>query len=69
MKRILILMFLFLFIINNGYSGGIVKAKYAGEFIATGVGARALAMGGSFVALSDDVTAAYWNPAGQEEIH
>lgn len=29
-----------------------------------GVGARALAMGGAFVAVADDGTAAYWNPAG-----
>lgn len=29
-----------------------------------GVGARATGMGGAFVALADDATAAYWNPAG-----
>jgi hypothetical protein len=29
-----------------------------------GVGARALAMGGAFVAVADDATAACWNPAG-----
>ena len=28
------------------------------------VGARALAMGGAFVGLADDVSATYWNPAG-----
>ena len=39
-------------------------AKYAGEFMATGVGGRALAMGGAFVAVANDVTTAYWNPAG-----
>lgn len=38
--------------------------KYAGEFLRLGVGARALALGGGFVALSDDASAAYWNPAG-----
>ncbi|HUI10770.1 MAG TPA: PorV/PorQ family protein [Bacteroidota bacterium] len=41
-----------------------VVAKYAGEFIALGVGARALGMGGAFAALASDVTAGYWNPAG-----
>ena len=41
-----------------------VIAKYAGEFISLGVGARALAMGGAFVALANDVTSGYWNPAG-----
>ena len=39
-------------------------AKYAGEFIAIGVGGRALALGGAYSALANDVTAAYWNPAG-----
>lgn len=39
-------------------------AKFAGEFLSTGVGARPLGMGGAFVALADDGTAGYWNPAG-----
>lgn len=39
-------------------------AKYAGEFMYVGAGARALGMGGAFVAISDDGTAGYWNPAG-----
>jgi len=38
--------------------------KYAGEFLSLGVGARPLGMGGSFVAIADDATATYWNPAG-----
>ena len=38
--------------------------KYAGEFLRLGVGARALGMGGSYVALANDASAAYWNPAG-----
>jgi len=38
--------------------------KYAAEFLKVGAGARALGMGGAFVALADDVTATYWNPAG-----
>lgn len=38
--------------------------KYAGEFLKLGVGARALGMGGAFVAIADDASAAYWNPAG-----
>ncbi len=39
-------------------------AKYAGEFISIGVGARALSMGGAYVALGGDATSGYWNPAG-----
>ena len=46
-----------------------VVAKYAGEFIALGVGARALGMGGAFAALANDVTAGYWNPAGLSRIN
>lgn len=38
--------------------------KYAGEFMYIGAGARALAMGSAFAAVSNDITAAYWNPAG-----
>ncbi|MEK9136891.1 MAG: UPF0164 family protein, partial [Bacteroidota bacterium] len=44
-------------------------AKYAGEFISLGVGGRALGMGGAFVALANDVTAGYWNPAGLSHIY
>ncbi|MCB2204907.1 PorV/PorQ family protein [bacterium] len=39
-------------------------AKYAGDFMATGFGSRGLAMGGAHVAAVDDITSAYWNPAG-----
>ena len=40
------------------------RVKYGAEFLASGVGARALGMGGAFVAHADDVTAGYWNVAG-----
>ena len=36
---------------------------YAGEFLALGAGGRGLALGGAYVALVDDATAGYWNPA------
>ena len=38
--------------------------KYAGEFLKLPVGARAIGMGSAFVAVTDDATAPYWNPAG-----
>jgi hypothetical protein len=34
------------------------------QFLKIGVGARATAMGSSFVAVADDPSAVYWNPAG-----
>ena len=34
------------------------------EFLKIGVGSRATAMGETFIAVSNDVTALYWNPAG-----
>ena len=36
----------------------------AAPFLKIGVGARAIALGGNFTALANDVTALYWNPAG-----
>lgn len=38
--------------------------KYAAEFLKLGVGARALGLGGAFVAMADDASTVYWNPAG-----
>jgi len=39
-------------------------AKYAGESFTLGAGARPLALGGAFVALADDASGIYYNPAG-----
>jgi hypothetical protein len=41
-----------------------IAPKYSNEFLKIGIGARALAMGGTQVSAVRDVTAAYWNPAG-----
>lgn len=40
----------------------------AAQFLKIGVGARAQALGGAFVAMKNDVTNLYWNPAGIAEI-
>jgi hypothetical protein len=42
---------------------GFVNAKYAGEFLSTGVGGRSAALGGAGTGFSNDVTAGYFNPA------
>ena len=44
------------------------EGAHAAEFLSHGVGARALGMGGAFVAISDDATATYWNPAGLTKV-
>lgn len=38
--------------------------KLAGEFMAPGGGARALGLGGAFVAVAADASTVFWNPAG-----
>ncbi|MBI3195798.1 MAG: PorV/PorQ family protein [Ignavibacteriae bacterium] len=52
------------FSLSNCFAG----AKYVGEFIAIGVGGRALGLGGAYVALANDATSAYWNPAGLSKL-
>ncbi len=46
-----------------------VISKYAGEFMAIGVGARALGMGGAYVAVANDITSGYYNPAGLAKLN
>ncbi len=43
-------------------------AKYGADFLAGGVGARALGMGGAFISVADDVYAGFWNPAGLPDV-
>ncbi|MEO0468340.1 MAG: hypothetical protein AAF206_01870 [Bacteroidota bacterium] len=38
--------------------------KYSNEFLRIGIGARAFGMGNAQIAVANDVTAGYWNPAG-----
>ena len=37
---------------------------FDGQFLKIPIGARATAMGGAFVAVADDASSVYWNPAG-----
>ncbi len=51
----------------------LVVMMFAGGVFANGlslnsIGTRAMAMGGAFVGLSDDLTAIYWNPAGLTQV-
>ncbi len=49
-----------LFPILGGQRAGISTA----QFLKIGVGGRAAALGESFIAIADDASALYWNPAG-----
>jgi len=68
MKKSLLLILLFfaadnyaqLFPTLGGQRAGISTA----QFLKIGIGARATAMGDAFVAVADDPSALYWNPAG-----
>jgi len=40
----------------------------AAQFLKIGAGARAIALGGAFAALADDINAIYWNPSGLARI-
>jgi hypothetical protein len=60
MRRLAIVFWLALLIFPAESHG----QKYAGEFMALGGGARAMGMGGAFIAVANDATATFWNPAG-----
>jgi hypothetical protein len=42
--------------------------KYSNEFLSIGIGGRAHGMSGAQVAVVNDITSAYWNPAGLASI-
>lgn len=58
--KVKLLFVLFIGMVLSGYA----QNKYSNEFLSLGIGARGLAMANSMCAISDDVTSAYWNPAG-----
>lgn len=65
MKRLIILFALLASFTYTLFAAEVTKrGTTAASFLQMGVGARALGMGGAFVAISDDIHALYWNPAG-----
>ncbi len=48
--------------------GSAQNGGQVGQFLDYGVGGRAMAMGGAYYAISDDASAAYWNPAGLAQL-
>jgi len=65
MKKVIVLSLALIVVIS-----ALAFADGVGAFSAfkSGIGARALAMGGAFVAVADDSTAACWNPAGLAQV-
>ncbi|MHB1688403.1 MAG: PorV/PorQ family protein [Ignavibacteriaceae bacterium] len=66
-NKILFIIFSALLLIPN-MNAQTVWGKYAGEFLAIGIGGRPLGMGGAYVAVANDVTAGYYNPAALARI-
>ena len=64
MPKKLVLLLSIVFISITSIDAQTVFGKYAGEFMAIGIGGRPMGMGGAFVAVANDVTAGYYNPAG-----
>jgi hypothetical protein len=64
MRVIKFVFFITLCLLLNSSAYAQVVRKYSNEFLAIGVGARALGMSNATVAITDDVTSGYWNPAG-----
>ena len=64
MKRVIVLSLALLMVVS-----AVALADGAFSAFKSGVGARALAMGGAFVAVADDTTAVYWNPAGLAQLN
>jgi len=61
-RKILLLVFAGLASATSLYAAGV--GTTAAQFLKIGVGARAVAMGGAFSAVADNIDAIYWNPAG-----
>jgi len=58
-------------LVATTYAGSFSKDKAGttgAQFLKIGCGARAIAMGEAFSAVSDDANAIYWNPAGLSQI-
>jgi len=65
MKRVMVLSLSLIMVLS-----AVALADGIGAFSAfkQGIGARALAMGGAFVAVANDATAVVWNPAGLAQL-
>jgi len=68
MKRLAIVVMI-IFLPIESYCGGFSKVgTAAAQFLKISAGARPMAMGETFVAVANDVSTLYWNPAGMTNI-
>jgi len=69
MKKIIpLIIILVLLFTQQSFSGFSKVSTAAAQFLKIGVGARAMGMGETFVAVANDATTIYWNPAGLTNI-
>ncbi len=65
MKKILVLFSILFLISGVSFAQTLLETQFSGSL---GSGARALGMGGAFIAVADDATATSWNPGGLGQI-
>lgn len=71
MKRAITCLVLLVFLAcDPGFAQNLTKTgTTAAPFLKIGIGPRAMGMGGAFTAMSDDITAMYWNPSGLSSVY
>jgi|GEM_PF-367145 len=71
-SRLSLRFILFTILLIHYFTISPIHAKYSGGqpamFLSWGAGARSLGMGKAFVAISDDASATYWNPAAMVQL-
>lgn len=69
MKKSFLCILLFVSLSEAGLFGSLSKSgTTAAQFLKIPVGARAIGMGGAYVALADDISSIFWNPSGIAQI-
>jgi long-subunit fatty acid transport protein len=75
MRKLIFIIFISLFALTEASAqlfpvlGGQRAGISTAQFLKIGVGGRASAMGDAFIAMADDASALYWNPAGLTQFH
>lgn len=67
-KRLVFIAALILLMLASPAMGSQSAGTTGANFLKIGVGARAVGMGGAFVAIANDATSSYWNPAGLSQL-